>query len=419
MNCRPDRIGLLAALVICACAIPPDGRAQENGFKGDLVIAGGGLSRDTESVWTGFIDRANGSGPFVIVPSASGTPAQAAAAVRDTLITYGVAGDRIRTARLALRDDTSTEDVNEADWRKNADDPATVELLQGAAAIWYTGGDQLRTTRLLLTAAGDETPALSAIKRAGANGAPIGGTSAGAAIMSNPMIIQGDTLPSLINSDRGEILEIGPGLGFFPYGLVDQHFGERARLGRLALALMEIQPFQRRIGFGIDENTALIVNEGGDLEVKGHGYVTIVDARRAEKKPVDTGAARITGLTLHVLASGDRMDAESLSLRPARWKDATVGNEYVEIPVFGGGGMAVAGQSLPDVIGEGLIDNKASDSVERISFDDRGYGVAYVFTQLPQSQGFWGRDPDGEGRYAIANIRFDIVPVRLSMETLK
>ena len=76
--------------------------------------------------------------------------------------------------------------------------------------------------------------------------------------------------------------------------------------------------------------------------------------------------------------------------------------------------MAVQGQSLPDVIGEGLVDNAESRTVERISFDGEGRGTGYVFTQSKASAGFWGRGPDGRGRYTIANVRYDIVPVALN-----
>ncbi|MEM9055480.1 MAG: cyanophycinase, partial [Pseudomonadota bacterium] len=364
-------------------------------------------------------DAASETGPFVIVPSASGQPAQSANAVREILIRYGVASERIEIAKLAVRDDRSTPGVDEADWQANADDPETVDLLNRAAAIWFTGGDQSRTTRLLLSAQAQPTPALTAIRRARAKGASIGGTSAGAAIMSDPMITQGDTLPTLTGSDMGERLEMGPGLDFFEPGLVDQHFGERARLGRLAMALMQLPEPDARLGFGIDEDTALIASPKGPLSVKGNSYVTVLDARQAKLETLPTGAAKITNLTVHLIASGDVLASETLALAPANWKAATIGNEYVDTPAPGGGGMAVPGQSLADVIGEGLIDNKQSQRIERISFDGNGDGVAYVFTQLPASRGYWGRGPDGEGRYAIANVRFDIVPVRLSIETLK
>ncbi|MEM8617751.1 MAG: Type 1 glutamine amidotransferase-like domain-containing protein, partial [Pseudomonadota bacterium] len=161
-----------------------------------LVIAGGALDSRTEDVWRSFIDAARDEGPIVIVPSASGSPVQSAESVRGTLLAYGVGEDRIATAKLATMDDRSSPAVNEALWAENSDDPEIATLLKGAAAIWFTGGDQARTTKILLKG-GHETQALSAIRTAAANGAPIGGTSAGAAIMSKTMLLQGDSLSAL------------------------------------------------------------------------------------------------------------------------------------------------------------------------------------------------------------------------------
>ncbi|MDJ0919938.1 MAG: cyanophycinase [Henriciella sp.] len=408
-----------SACLLINAAVSADPVAEPQGQNGSLIIAGGGLSPDTASVWQTFLESAHETGPFVIIPSASGSPAQSAASVEATLLKYGITSDRIAIAKLASRDDRSTERVNEAAWARNANDEKTASLLERAAGIWFTGGDQSRTTAILLDEAQEPTLALSALYRAHAAGTPIGGTSAGAAIMSDPMITQGDTLATLTGSGEGEVMELGPGLGFFAHGLVDQHFGERARLGRLAVALSQQEDAAKRIGFGIDEDTALIVAGDGTATVQGAGYVTVIDARAATRDTVSTGAVRLSRLTLHMLAAGDRIDLSTLALTPASWKKATVGEEYVEAALPGGGGMALGGQMLQDVIGEGLVDNAASDRVERISFDSTGRGVAYVFSQVPQSAGFWGRGPDGVGQYAIANVRFDIVPVALTLETVR
>ena len=401
-----------------ACATVPENAVTEQAqSEVRLVIAGGGLARDTEDVWMAFISSARETGSIVIVPSASGSPASSAEAARETFTEYGVAPERVEIARLALLDDDTTQEIDESSWRENARDPLTAAILENAAGIWFTGGDQSRTTELLYTESGQDTAVLSAIKQAQASGALLGGTSAGAAIMSDPMITQGETLPTLVGSETGERLALGTGLGFFSSGLVDQHFGERARLGRLAVALMQMEAMDARIGYGIDEDTALVVYTDGTLRVAGNGYVTVLDARRAKLKPRGDASVEISGLNLHLLAKGDAINAETLAVSPASWKTATIGNEYVETSAPGGGGMALAGQTLPEVIGNGLIDNKADEKVQRISFNDEGRGIAYVFTQLPQSEGYWGRGPDGEGRYAIANIKFDITPILLSIET--
>ncbi len=194
----------LAALFTAGCATAADG-------PGALVIAGGGLKSDTAAVWQAFLAETPDGGPIVIVASASGDPVLSAASVEQTLLSYGIPRDRIRTAKLATMDDRSTPDVDESLWSANGRDPDTFALLRGASALWFTGGDQSRTTQILLG-----TPALDAVRDARRNGAPIGGTSAGAAIMSDPMITQGDTLSALGVSEAGEGGGRAPGRGFLP-----------------------------------------------------------------------------------------------------------------------------------------------------------------------------------------------------------
>jgi hypothetical protein len=132
---------------------------------GSLVIVGGALSGDNEAVYRGFIARAKGSAPrFAIIPSASGAPADAAASFKRTLIRYGVPAAQIDVVKLAVKDDGDTPAENEATW-DNASNPSEIAKINQAAAIWFTGGDQARTTlRLLKPGTGADTPMLSAIR---------------------------------------------------------------------------------------------------------------------------------------------------------------------------------------------------------------------------------------------------------------
>lgn len=384
---------------------------------GSLIIVGGGLQSENQDVWTAFTSRVLKAGPVVIVPSASGQPVQSAEAVRETLIRYGIEANKIAVAPLARHDDRSTRETDESLWVDNVDHPEVIALLRNAAAIWFTGGDQARTTDVLLTDEGD-TPALCSIREAHRKGAPIGGTSAGAAIMSESMILQGDSLGALIGPNSGERLQIGKGLGFLETGLVDQHFGERARLGRMAVALLNIKSPDGRIGFGIDENTALIVKPGEQAQVVGAGYVTILDARAVNIEDTISAATEISGLMLHIASHGDKIDLVSLDVSPADWKKATIGQEYRTQKLPAGGGMAVPGQAIQDVLGEGLLDNSASLQIERLSFDGSGNGVLYKFIQTDAATGYWGREPEYGGRYTVKNVEFNISTVVLKLENL-
>lgn len=411
---------LFACLALAAPAVAEDGT---------LVIAGGALRSDNEEVHRAFLDAAGGADEarVAIVPVASGYPSGSAQSFAETLQQYGVDPARIEIVRLAMIDDPETPELDESGWAGNAADPDEIARIETADAIWFTGGDQARIVDALVQDDGSDTPMLAAMRARLDAGAVIGGTSAGAAMMSPVMIARGETLPALLEPvtvlDPGqpapetERLVLSAGLGFFPYGLTDQHFGERARLGRLARA-SAMAPDGLRFGFGVDENTALVVDlETHTLAVLGEGAVTVIDAREAALETV-AGAARIEGLLVHVLDAGDRLDLASGALEAAAYKSATRGREYYDRADTGGGGMAVASGALADLLGEALLDNAGASRIERLSFSG-ARGVVYRFNQLADSEGFWGRDAAGAGRYSIAEVAFDIHPVAISVTPLE
>lgn len=380
---------------------------------GTLVIVGGGLEPDNSEVFTAFLEARPANAPSIaIIPAASGEPQQSADAFRNALVAHGVDPASISIVRLAILDDPATDTVDEACWRDNADDAAEIEKLRQAGAIWFTGGDQSRITTLLLREDGGDTAMLSAIRERLEAGAVVGGTSAGAAIMSSPMITQGDSLAALLPGTPGEPLQFGGGLGFASDALVDQHFGERARLGRLAAALTDArQP--HRIGFGIDEDTALVVDRAkGTARVAGSGYVTVLDARSAMRESGDRLA--IGGLLVSLGGAGDEIDLAAATIVPAAFKRSTLGAEYYNAADLPGGGMALSGQTLAQVAGEALLDNLAAKVVERHSFIGE-FGVTYRFSQTTASQGWWGRAPDSAARYTLSAIRFDIEPIHVTI----
>ena len=392
------------ALVTSACATP-----TLHAQPGTLVIVGGGLEPDNQEVFEAFLNaRPATARSIAIIPAASGAPSRSAADFRDALIRHGADPADIRIVELAVKDDPATTNIDESGWSANAGDPAQIAIIARAGAIWFTGGDQSRLTHLLIGPDGRDTPMLATIRARLQAGAVVGGTSAGAAIMSDPMITQGDTLAALLPDAPGEAVRFDRGLGFLGNILVDQHFGERARLGRLAALLIdEDQP--HRMGIGIDENTAISVRAGGgDAVVLGSGYVTLLDARTAAR---GTGTRfLVRNLSLGLASSGDRIALADGTIHPAAFKKATIGNEYFDQAPISGGGMALGGTSLAEVAGEGLLDNSASRDVERQSFSG-AYGVTYRFIQTDESQGWWGRSPQGRAAYALSGVRFDIEPL--------
>lgn len=400
-------VARIAALVLLAGA----GAAQAGG--GTLVIVGGGLDPANAEVWGALLEaRPAEARTIAIIPAASGEPAASARAAADALERHGAAPAEIVTIRLAAIDDPGTPKVDESTWQAGAHDPSEIATVERAGAIWFTGGDQARITATLLAADGSDTPMLAAIRRRLAAGAVVGGTSAGAAIMSAAMIAQGDSLGALIGAEAGEPLVLARGLGFLPGALVDQHFGERARLGRLAAALTDPDGSQK-IGLGIDEDTALIVALAeGRARVAGSGHVTLIDARAARRTP--GRRIGIEGLALGLAGAGDSIDIAAASPLPASFRKPTIGNEYVPRALPAGGGMAYGDQTLPAVIGEGLVDNAAATLAERHSFADTR-GVTYRFAETPQTRGWWGRDASGRARYTIAGVAFAIAPITLAI----
>ncbi len=405
------RLALLAAAATLLGLSPiPDALNAETGT---LVIVGGGLDPDNKEIFTAFLDaRPPDKRTVAIVPAASGQPSQSAQAFHRALVRYGVEKTHIEIVRLAIEDDPATKEIDKSTWAGNARNAQEIERISRAGAIWFTGGDQSRITKLLIDAGGDETPMLAALRQRLADGAVIGGTSAGAAIMSDPMITQGDTLAALLPGQVGEKLRFGRGLGFVQGILIDQHFGERARLGRLAAALVHpSQPLKR--GAGIDEDTGLVIRIGDDrARVIGSGYVTNIDATHAQLSDRERFSA--SNFAVSLAASGDTINLASGHVIPAEFKAPTIGREYFDEAPISGGGMALGATSIAQVAGEGLLDNSAANSVERLSFAG-SQGVIFRFSQSHVSGGWWGRSPTGAARYSLDGIRFDIEPIELTI----
>lgn len=191
------------------------------------------------------------------------------------------------------------------DSREQANDGPAVELLSRVTGVFFTGGDQGRIAALL-----GGTRVDSLLHARLSDGLVLGGTSAGAAMMSSTMVLGGDGAGVSTAS-----IHTGPGMEFVPRVLIDMHFAQRGRLNRLLSAVAQ---YPHELGVGIDENTAIIV-EGDRFEVVGAGSVTVIDAGPAEDIRVPVGPDRpagsdrptapdrriaLIGARLHVLPAG-------------------------------------------------------------------------------------------------------------------
>lgn len=183
--------------------------------------------------------------------------------------------------------------------RQDSECEIAVEIIEQATGIFFTGGDQSRIVEFI-----KGSPLCDAIRKQHEAGTVIGGTSAGAAMMPDQMIVGGAS----VSNPSVDAVSMGPGMGFLPGIVIDQHFAQRGRLGRLIAALV-LQPAV--LGLGIDEDTAIIV-DGDEFQVVGRGGITVVDESTATHNNLegllkDEGIA-VCGAKLHMLPHGYRFN---------------------------------------------------------------------------------------------------------------
>lgn len=261
---------------------------SSNGKRGQLVIIGGAEDREGDcQILREFVRRAGGTDArIVIMTVATELPKE----VGDD---YTRIFERLGASDVRIVDTVTRDDANSS---------TALEAIEKATGVFFTGGDQARITRKL-----KDTPIDEVIHKRYAEGMVVAGTSAGAAMMPDMMIVEGDSQ----TNPRPEVVEMDRGMGFLPGVVIDQHFSQRGRLGRLLVALAQ-QPAV--LGFGIDENTAMVVN-GEEFQVTGEGSITVVDASEVTHCNIDEvlkdEPMAICGVNLHILPQGSRFSLKN------------------------------------------------------------------------------------------------------------
>ncbi len=184
--------------------------------------------------------------------------------------------------------------------RHEAAQEEKLRLFDGATGVFFSGGDQLRITSQI-----GDTPLEARIREIYEAGGVIAGTSAGASVMCETMLVKGHSEESYRIGD----LRMAPGLGLIRGVIIDQHFAERGRIGRL---LGAVAKNPRYIGVGIDENTAIVVEHGVQFRVLGSGAVYVVDGQTVSRSNIaeakEDRTLSIYDVRLHVLSQGDGFD---------------------------------------------------------------------------------------------------------------
>jgi cyanophycinase len=252
---------------------------------GSVMIIGGAEDKVRDRVILGrFVELAGGSDGIVVVIS--------------TASSLGfVAGERYREVFTGLG--IGTVRPLHAMTRTQANDEGYVRQVRDASGVFLTGGNQLRLSSTI----GGTLLADAVLERFRA-GAVVAGTSAGASAMSSHMIAFGASG----GTPKHRMAALAAGLGVLPSVIVDQHFQQRNRYGRL-LSVIAQNP--SLLGLGVDEDTAGVVDPDGIMEVIGRGSVTIIDGAGAETDAWEVKGHRpvmISGVILHALTSGYKFD---------------------------------------------------------------------------------------------------------------
>ncbi len=295
---RWPRAIAVAALGLLAAAARPAG-AQS------LVVIGGGL--EDPAIYDRIIELGGGPGKarIGILTTGSATPEENGRFYLDAFASRGAAAEWLPL--------TSRK-------RGGAEDPALAAQAGQCNVFFLGGGDQRRYTRALLRKDGSDTAVLRAIRQAFESGGVVAGTSAGAAVLVGaPMVTGGESYDALARPRRVTDRARG-GLRLFRFGLIDTHFGERGRQGRI------IRLAARRgveLAFGIDEDTALVVTDAlgarPGMQAVGRGGVSVFDLTRA--RVARRGRWRVDNLRSHYLMAGDSFSVKDRRFRPRAGRD--------------------------------------------------------------------------------------------------
>ena len=388
----------LTLLALSLLASRPLAAAEGQHPTGSLVIIGGALRGDNAAVWERMVQLAGGKGARIAVfASASASPEKAGKFLVERFNQYGA---KAFFVPVAVR-------LTGIDYQAAADDPALAAAVRSAGGAFFAGGDQVRITRALRREDGSNTRMLDALWDMYRRGGMIAGSSAGAAIMSSTMFGHPRSILSTLQHGVDDGRQITRGLGFIGDDVfIDQHLLVRGRFARMLPAMLAKG---YKIGLGIDENTAMVVNARRDVEVIGYRGALLVDLSEAATRD---GSFNLANGRLSYLDNGDRFNLATKTFMPAPEKahgKVDAKKPYWRGPLFSA-----------DILGNGtvvdlmakLIDSDQVDAIG-LSLDSPNaerpdLGFEFKLSRVNESVGYQSAFSEA---YSVYNVRLDIRPI--------
>ncbi|MFN8011542.1 MAG: cyanophycinase [Holophagaceae bacterium] len=279
-------------------------RVPEGEERGFIIPIGGAEEKEHDPrILRRFVDLCGGpSADIVVIPTAS--------RLKDTGSRYERIFTELGAGRVTALD---------FDTRRDCFEKGRLARMEEASGIFFTGGNQLRLTSIL-----GGTPVAKLVRIQNARGVHTAGTSAGASFLSEHMIAFGEEGSQPVLG----CVSLAPGLGLTNRFIIDQHFRQRDRLGRL-LSALAFNPFS--VGLGLDEDTAAFIGPDNLLTVEGKGGITVVDASGIEYSGIDdTDPGQpicMLGMKVHILTRGASFDLHTREAFPGpdarEWRKAS------------------------------------------------------------------------------------------------
>ncbi len=398
--------GNAGASTATAAAMKPAAAAAR---PGPVVPLGGSVRFDNPVVWKRLVELAGGPGSrFAVMSMAAGRPERAANLAQQALQRAGARTEWVAVAP-ALKDQDLAAAVRDPQW---------LQMVMRSQAVFFTGGAQARIVDTLRPA-GQDSPLLQAVLALQARGGLVAGTSAGAAVMSQTMFRDAPFVTSVLKGILRRGVEFDKGLGFAPDGLfIDQHFLKRGRVGRMIPLMLATGD---RLGLGVDEDSAALIQEG-EVEVLAGRGALLVELHAAQQK-LENGALSLQGARISLLEPGDRFNLETGRLQPSEAKlaapvtfrapnfDPTFEFDRYFMDILGDYAIVDAMVQLVDGP-KPQVRGLAYSALARPGDARRDLGFEFVLTRDEHTRA-WAPLGTGGDPYTIERVRLDIRPVRV------